>query len=364
MGKVYSDLDVKGNFIYGTGSSGDILVRGTGGVSSWTASFPLNLTIDDFQVIDNQMIGSQSMSLYTAAIDSGSSDDGYYKITTPFVISFMGQTYSDVYLGTNAYVTFGGGSSVYNSLGAANPALPGIFINSRDRYLVNVYTKTESNRFIVRYEGYVSLNDSMSYPNPEVEFEISFYTNGIIDVNIGNNYATLNGLSCIKTSSSIKKTISAAPNTGFRLYKGYGYPVSQVVYGLNYKSSKGLSYSISSNVATIDFSEMVSEEKYPVYSGLSASGITYSSTSSALKYGVNVFSVVSLSDYSTMLPDSVVGGSVKVINRGSATLSVYPGASSSINLLGNGEAALVPYDGIPYEFICIGDQPGIWSYRY
>ena len=61
----------------------------------------------------------------------------------------------------------------------------------------------------------------------------------------------------------------------------------------------------------------------PVYDGLSAQGTT-SSTTSVLQYGVNVFTTVTPTNYAAKLPQPITGKSVKIVNKGSVTLSLFP----------------------------------------
>jgi hypothetical protein len=166
---------------------------------------------------------------------NGSGDDGYYKIDLPFDVNFLGITYSTIYIGTNSYLTFGLPSSVYSSFSQSNPGIPGIFISSGDRSINAIYTKYDSVNFYVRYEGYLNMSgDSISVPNPEIEWEIRFSPNGTIDVNIGNNFAHPSGFSMIKTANKMEYMISTNPNTGFRTYRGHmdhiSYSISKLYY--------------------------------------------------------------------------------------------------------------------------------------
>lgn len=83
----------------------------------------------------------------------GSVDDGYYTFTLPFAVSFNGASYTTVHIGTNSYVTFGGATTVYSSLSAANPPLNKIMINSADRSSNSVWYYSDASSFSIRYEG-------------------------------------------------------------------------------------------------------------------------------------------------------------------------------------------------------------------
>jgi M6 family metalloprotease-like protein len=62
---------------------------------------------------------------------SGTSDDGYFRVPDiGFNFNFFGTTYrtSNVYIGTNGYITFGGGSTAYVNVAIPNTAAPNNFI--------------------------------------------------------------------------------------------------------------------------------------------------------------------------------------------------------------------------------------------
>ena len=63
-------------------------------------------------------------------IFTGSIDDGYWKFTLPWTIPIFGSNQSDIYVGTNSYITFGSGSTQYNN--TQNIALNKILLSSGD----------------------------------------------------------------------------------------------------------------------------------------------------------------------------------------------------------------------------------------
>ena len=187
-------------------------------------------------------------------------DDGHYNLSLPFVVEFLGLTYSNVYVGSNSYLTFGAGSTQYSSLTYSSPSVPGIFINSGDRSFQKLYTKTNVDSFVIRYEGSVGTSNNGGIPDPEIEWEITLFNNNVIDINIGTNSAYPAGLSVIKTASQKVHDIDTLPNTGFRTYKGY-MPEKIDVSKIYYNKNSGISYSVvpdtenaGSNVLSLDFS--------------------------------------------------------------------------------------------------------------
>jgi hypothetical protein len=146
--------------------------------------------------ITNSIIGPASLSSSTpsapgALTFTGGSDDGYWTVPLPFSISFLNQTYNTVYIGTNTYITFGGGSSNYSQLSSSNPALPKIMISANDNSCQRIYygeEGTSPNRtFRVRWEGTNSVSGILGSPN--MVYEAVFYesTNNQIDIHTGVN---------------------------------------------------------------------------------------------------------------------------------------------------------------------------------
>lgn len=89
----------------------------------------------------------------------GGVDDGFYIVPMPWDVSFLGKNYNTVYVGTNSYITFDGGSVTYSGLSYAIPALPKILITSADNSLqLFKYAIINKNRpgfrvFLMYFEG-------------------------------------------------------------------------------------------------------------------------------------------------------------------------------------------------------------------
>ena len=147
-------------------------------------------------VITNNIIGAASLSSSRPSVPgaltfSGSEDDGFWLVPLPFNVNYLNTSYSEVYIGTNTYITFGGGSSAYNGLDATNPAFPKIMISCADNSCQRIYYGTEGsapNRtFRIRYEGAASTGGTLGSPN--MVYEVVFYenNNAQIDVHTGVN---------------------------------------------------------------------------------------------------------------------------------------------------------------------------------
>ena len=63
----------------------------------------------------------------------GAVDDGSAAIPG-YQFNFLGNNYNgNIFIGSNGYMTFGGGSNVYSGLSASNPPYPAIMFSSMDR---------------------------------------------------------------------------------------------------------------------------------------------------------------------------------------------------------------------------------------
>lgn len=150
--------------------------------------------------IPNSLGGAGSLASSTTPT-VGSQDDGYWTLTLPFNISFLGSSYNTIYVGTNMYVTFGGGSSSYSGLGASNPAFPKIMWCAADHSVQRIYYGVEGtapNRtYRVRVEGHTDYSGGV-LGNPTMVAEYVFYENTPtqIDLQCGiNNYKTTGSFS-------------------------------------------------------------------------------------------------------------------------------------------------------------------------
>jgi hypothetical protein len=140
--------------------------------------------------IASSLLGGAGLSSATTPT-FGSNDDGYWTLSLPFNITYNGTSYNSVYIGTNSYLTFSAGSSVYNGLSASNPALPKIMIsaadNSAQRIYYGVAGSAPNRTYRVRWEGTNATSGTLG--NPNMVWEATFYENAAtqIDIQIGVN---------------------------------------------------------------------------------------------------------------------------------------------------------------------------------
>lgn len=141
--------------------------------------------------ITNTLLGGTGLTASTTPT-VGNNDDGYWTLSIPFDIVYLGQTYNTVYIGTNTYITFGGGSAEYAQLSNSNPPLPKIMITAADNSCQRIYYGVEGvapNRtFRVRYEGHNAFSGGI-LGNPTMLYEAVFYesVSAQIDIQVGIN---------------------------------------------------------------------------------------------------------------------------------------------------------------------------------
>ncbi len=146
--------------------------------------------------IPNSLLGAAALSSSTPGVPGGLSftggaDDGYWTVPLPFSVTFCGTTYNTIYVGTNTYITFGGGSTAYSQLTGTNPPFPKIMISCADNSCQRIYYGVEGtapNRtYRIRWEGTASTSGTLG--NPNMVYEAVFYeaTNNQVDIHTGVN---------------------------------------------------------------------------------------------------------------------------------------------------------------------------------
>ena len=153
--------------------------------------------------IPSSLLGAASLTASTTPTDiagntTNPNDDAYWLLTLPFNISFLGTTYNQIYVSTNHYLTFGGGSFVYSGISESVPALPKISASAADNSVQRIYYGVEGtapNRtFRVLTEGNAATSGTLGSPN--MVHEWTFYENDPtkIDLQTGvNNRKTSSG---------------------------------------------------------------------------------------------------------------------------------------------------------------------------
>ena len=193
MGKTHSTLKFIAGKSYSITTGTKSLIFGNNGSTRMTATS-----------ITNNLLGAGSLTSSTTP-SAGSNDDGWWTLSLPWNVFFGETLYNTVYVGTNSYITFGGGSSSL-SPSATDPAFDKIVMDGADNSAQRIYYGVEGtapNRtYRIRYEGTSSTSGTLGSPN--MVWEATFYENNIyqIDIQTGT-LARANGYSGAGTASAL-----------------------------------------------------------------------------------------------------------------------------------------------------------------
>jgi hypothetical protein len=150
------------------------------------------ITFENSERINLVDLGSPTIS---SADGVDEYDDAYWTVSLPFNISYLGSSYSTIYVTSNSFITFGTGSVAF-FLGYGLPAARKIFISAGDRSVDAVYagvtsgTEGEGNRvYTIRWEGYDGAYGNLEGNGVETIWEMKFYeeTPAQIDIHIVTN---------------------------------------------------------------------------------------------------------------------------------------------------------------------------------
>jgi len=205
-------------------SGTSIVTNGSTQIGSFPSALPNNSfrintgTVNSASVssIAAGFLGPSSATLSTTTgwtqVQNGSADDASKEISFGFNTTFNGTAYPSVYIGSNTYLTFGSGSSLYSSLSANRPAIPGVHVCSADNSYQKVFHKLDSVGVMrVRYEGTASTSGTVGSPN--IIYEAVFYSGqSYFDIHVGT-HARCGGDTTAPTITSIS---SDKPNGSYK----------------------------------------------------------------------------------------------------------------------------------------------------
>ena len=122
----------------------------------WNAAITATTFYSSYQYINGALSASGSTTPSLGAASTGtwppsgwtslqnsSVDDNFVSVPIT-ATTFFGISRTTAYVGSNAYITFGSGSSAYFSLGTTNPGLDKFMFNSGDRSYQRVAYRTGS----------------------------------------------------------------------------------------------------------------------------------------------------------------------------------------------------------------------------
>jgi hypothetical protein len=122
---------------------------------------------------------------------TGGNDDGYWELIMPFNVTFLNESSPYIYMGTNSYLTFGGGATTYSGIDENTPSLPKIMVTAEDCSCQRIFygtTGTVGSRiYRLVWEG--NKNTSGTLGSPTIRYEYKFYeaTPTQIDLTIEQN---------------------------------------------------------------------------------------------------------------------------------------------------------------------------------
>jgi len=124
------------------------------------------------------VLGAGAQSPFPASgwtsIISVSGDDANTVVSLPFTWTYNNTGYTNFFPNSNYYVTFGLGSTVFNSLSESNPALNKIFFAGADNSWQRVSTIVSGTDYRrLRWEGRASTSGTPGIPN--MVYELTFF---------------------------------------------------------------------------------------------------------------------------------------------------------------------------------------------
>lgn len=176
-----------------TTNAGNPLFAVAMSLSILTESTSVSATVSS---ITPSLLGAGSLSSSTSPT-YGNTDDGYWQLTLPFTITYLGVDYTSIYVGTNHYVTFGGGSTNYWGLSATNPYFPKIMFSADDNSVQRIYYGVEgtapARTYRVRIEGTAGVSGTLGSPTMVNELVFHEQNPAQIDLQRGVNSRKTSG---------------------------------------------------------------------------------------------------------------------------------------------------------------------------
>ena len=122
---------------------------------------------------------------------NGNVDDAFVSIVLPFTFYINNTGYTNVYLGSNSYLTFGSGSTQYNPMSVTNPPLPKLMFGAADNSYQRVSTIVSGTDYVsIRYEGTNNTGGTVGSPTMVVELTLvnpsKFSGSNLIEMLVGN----------------------------------------------------------------------------------------------------------------------------------------------------------------------------------
>ena len=163
---------------------------------------------------------------------NASADDANLSVTIP-TFTINNTDYTTVFVVSNSYLTFGSGSTAYNSLSGSEPALNKIHIGAADNSYQRVSTISSGADYTrIRYEGTASTSGTLGSPN--IVWEATFFDKGktggvpVVEILVGTHSRTT-GQAGIASTSAYYQTFTLAQNTSY-VFVGNSSGTSWTIY--------------------------------------------------------------------------------------------------------------------------------------
>jgi len=131
-------------------------------------------------------------------LQNGSVDDAFVTVSLPFNWAINSGLWAVAYVGSNTYITFGAGSSLYASLSSSNPGLNKLMLGAADNSYqrVSSISNTAGGQSYVRirYEGNNTTVGTVG--SPGIVYECTFFNpssfgnKNVVEVLVGNHNQT------------------------------------------------------------------------------------------------------------------------------------------------------------------------------
>lgn len=167
------------------------------------------------------------------AIQNISEDDNFLTINLPFTFYIAGSGYTTTYMGSNTYLTFSAGSTLFNALSVSNPALPKFMFGAADNSYQRVSRYalgTDYQR--IRYEGTAATSGTVGSPN--IVLEITLFNpnimggNNVLELLVGNHSRTT-GVRTVASATTQYATYTLSQNQSY-VFVGNGNGTSWTIY--------------------------------------------------------------------------------------------------------------------------------------
>lgn len=155
---------------------------------------------------------------WTSLISSSADDANLQIFTLPFNFYIDNTAFTAIFLGSNSYMTFGSGSSLYSGLSASNPAIPKMMFGASDNSWQRVSTFVSGTDYArVRYEGNGATSGTVGSPGIVAEITLfnpsKFSGSNVIEMLVGVHNRV--GVSNISNASTAYVTYTISANQSY-----------------------------------------------------------------------------------------------------------------------------------------------------